>query len=135
VNVSRDGGKSFENRSTPQPLIDLEVDPDDPNRWIGSTADGLITSSDAGRSWRYRANTPNLRFAWPHSDTLYRLDPEGQVGISPDGGQHWQPRGSTGGDPQALFADSTDHLYAALSDGTIKESPDGGRTWTTRISP
>jgi hypothetical protein len=36
--------------------------------------------------------------------------------------------GSTGGEPQALFADDADHLYLALIDGTIKESGDGGRT-------
>jgi hypothetical protein len=135
VNVSRDGGRTFENRTTPQPLIDLEVDPDDPSQWIGSTADGLIASTDAGRSWRYREPTPNVRFAWPASDALYRVDPGGPVKLSADAGRLWEDRGSTGGEPQALFADGPDRLYAALIDGTVRESSDGGRTWSDRVAP
>ena len=55
--------------------------------------------------------------------------------FSADGGQTWQDRGSTGGEPQALFADSRDHLFVALIDGTVKESDDGGKTWTDRVIP
>jgi photosystem II stability/assembly factor-like uncharacterized protein len=135
VNVSRDGGRTFENRAAPQPLIDLEVDPDDPSRWIGSTADGLIASTDAGRSWRYREPTPNIRFAWPASNALYRVDPGGPVKFSADAGRSWEDRGSTGGDPQALVAGGAERLYAALIDGTIKASSDGGRTWSDRVAP
>jgi photosystem II stability/assembly factor-like uncharacterized protein len=134
VNVSSDGGETFENRTPPRPLVDLEVDPDDPARWIGSTRDDLIASSDEGRTWRQRETAPNARFAWPESDALYRIDPGGRVKLSPDGGRHWEDRGSTGGEPQTLFAESANHVYAALLDGTIKESADGGRTWTNRLA-
>jgi hypothetical protein len=134
VNVSRDGGKTFENRALPRPLVDLEVDPDDPSRWIASTSEGLIASSDEGRTWRPREDTPNARFAWPASDALYRIDPGGPVKFSTDGGRRWEDRGSTGGDPQALVAEGADQLYAALIDGTIKASTDGGRTWTDRLT-
>jgi hypothetical protein len=135
VNVSHDRGRTFENRRLPQPIVDLAVDPDDPSRWIGSTRDGLIASSDEGRTWRPHEPTPNARFAWPQSNALYRIDPGGQVKFSGDGGERWQDRGSAGGEPQALFAESADHLYAALTDGTIKESADGARTWTDRLIP
>jgi photosystem II stability/assembly factor-like uncharacterized protein len=134
VNVSRDGARSFEQRTPPAPLIDLEVDPGDPRRWIGSTAEGLIASEDEGQTWRQREAVPNSRFAWPESDALYRIDPGGPVKFSADGGRRWQDRGSTGGEPQALFAADRERLYVALIDGTVKESRDGGRTWTDRVS-
>jgi hypothetical protein len=135
VNVSRDGGKTFQTRVTPEPLVDLAVDPDNPGRWVASTQSGLIISSDEGRSWREREPVPNVRFSWAAADRLFRIDPGGPVKLSPDGGRTWQARGSTGGEPQALFSDGADHLYAALRDGTVKESRDGGATWTARVTP
>jgi photosystem II stability/assembly factor-like uncharacterized protein len=78
---------------------------------------------------------PNVRFSWPAGDRLFRVDPGGPVKLSPDGGRTWQDRGTTGGEPLALFADGPDHLYAALMDGTVRESRDGGATWTSRVTP
>jgi hypothetical protein len=135
VSVSRDGGTTFENRTPPAPLVDLEVDPQDPNRWIGSTAEGLLASRDQGRSWRPVEPVPNVRFAWPASDALYRIDPGGPVKFSADGGESWEDRGSTGGEPQAMYAEGRQHLFVALIDGTVKESRDGGRSWTDRVTP
>jgi photosystem II stability/assembly factor-like uncharacterized protein len=135
VNVSRDDGRTFELRVTPEPLIDLAVDPEDSSRWVASTQSGLIVSGDEGRSWREREPVPNIRFAWPAADSLYRIDPGGPVKFSGDGGRTWQRRGTTGGEPQALFADAPDHLYAVLIDGTVKESQDGGATWKARVTP
>lgn len=132
--VSRDGGKTFDIRVPPGALIDLEVDPQDPARWIGSTERELVVSSDEARSWRPVEPVPNIRFSWPASDTLYRIDPGGQVKMSSDGGETWEDRGSTGGEPQAMFAETRRRLYVALIDGTIKASDDGGRTWTDRVA-
>jgi hypothetical protein len=57
------------------------------------------------------------------------------VKFSAHGGQNWEDRGSTGGEPQAMFADSADHVVVALIDETVKESDDGGRTWTDLVTP
>jgi photosystem II stability/assembly factor-like uncharacterized protein len=133
--VSRDGGKTFDLRLTPAPLVDLAVNPQDPSHWIASTQNGLIASADEGHSWREREAVPNIRFAWPAADSLYRVDPGGPVKFSNDGGRTWQARGTTGGEPQGLFADAVNHLYAVLLDGTIKESQDGGATWENRVAP
>ena len=135
INVSGDGGKTFENRTPPLPVVDVAVDPDDPSRWIASTTEDLIASSDGGRTWRPGEPTPNVRFAWPVSDVLYRIDPGGAVKLSSDGGRQWEDRGSIRGEPQAIVAETVDHLYVALRDGTIKESRDGGRTWNDRLVP
>jgi hypothetical protein len=134
VAVSRDGGKTFEIRTPPQPVVDLEVDPEDPARFIASNAGGIVASTDQGESWRPVEPIPNVRFTWPASDALYRIDPGGQVKFSADRGRTWEDRGSTGGEPQSMFADGTRHLYVALIDGTIKESRDGGETWSNRVS-
>jgi hypothetical protein len=134
VAISRDGGKTFDTRVPPGALIDLEIDPQEPARWIGSTDRGLVVSTDEARTWRPVEPVPNVRFSWPASDTLYRIDPGGQVKRSFDGGETWARRGSTGGEPQALFAPTRRHLYVALSDGAIGESRDGGRTWTARVA-
>lgn len=135
INVSRDGGKTFQTSAPPEPIADLEVDPDRSDRWVISTATGLFTSANGGTAWRQREPVPYSRFAWPESDTLYRIDPGGPVKRSNDAGASWQNVGNTGGEPQALAAEDTDRLYAALLDGSIKASPDGGRTWSAILEP
>jgi photosystem II stability/assembly factor-like uncharacterized protein len=133
VYVSRDGGRTFQSRAAPLALVDLEVDPGDPERWVASAENGLYTSADEGRTWRQRDPTPNSRFAWEAADALYRIDPGGPVQRSRDGGTKWEKVGTTGGEPQAL-AVAGGVLYAALLDGSIHESRDGGRSWTERLA-
>jgi hypothetical protein len=135
ASISDDGGETFEERRTPDPLVDLEADPENPERLVASTQQGVIGSADGGQTWRELDRIPNVRFTWPEPDALYRIDPGGPVEFSPDGGQSWEDRGSTGGEPQAMFADGAEHLLVALIDGTIKESDDGGRTWTDLVTP
>jgi len=135
VLVSRDAGRTWETRATPEPLVDLAVSPADPGRWIGTTANGIFVSVDEGGTWRAIDPKANVRLAWPEEDVLYRVDPGGPVWVSADGGQTWEERGSTGGEPRELTAASADELYAALLDGTVLRSPDGGETWEKLITP
>ena len=76
---------------------------------------------------------PTSRFAWADDGTLYRIDPGGPVKVSTDGGQKWEDRGSTGGEPQAMTVDEDGKLYVALIDGTLKVSDDGGETFTDQV--
>ena len=132
VLVSEDAGRNWETRAAPMPLVSLEVDPADPRRWVGSTERGLFVTRDAGGSWRPNDPIPNIRLAWAESGDLYRIDPGGPVKVSSDGGETWEERGTTGGEPQAMTADG-ETLYVALIDGTVKRSTDGGQTFTDLV--
>ena len=134
VLVSGDEGKTWETRAAPLPLVALEVDPRDAKQWIGSTERGIFMSQDSGETWRQIDPTPNVRFAWAEDGTLYRIDPGGPVKVSTDGGDSWEDRGSTGGEPQAMTVDEGGKLYVALIDGTLKVSDDGGETFTDQVT-
>ena len=133
--ISRDGGKTFEPRVAPMALIDLAADPGDSKRWVATSESGIFVSVDEGRTWRQRDPTPNVRLAWRASDELYRIDPGGAVKVSADGGETWQDRGSTGGEPQALTFDDSGALYAATLGGEVQKSDDGGKSWTALVTP
>ena len=127
--VSRDDGEKFEPRVAPMALVDLAVDPGDPKRWAATSEQGIFVSLDEGRTWRQRDPTPNVRLAWPAPDQLYRIDPGGAVKVSADGGETWEDRGSTGGEPQALTVAEDGTMYAAELRGNVHRSDDGGATW------
>jgi hypothetical protein len=128
--VTDDGGRSFESRATPLALLDLEVDPRSPSRWIGSAENGLFTSEDGGDTWRPRETLPNIRLVWPASRWLVRVDPDGVVRESSDAGETWKEVGHVEGETQALAAVAPRTLYAADVEGVIRVSRDGGRTWS-----
>ena len=134
VLASDDDGKSWQTRTAPMPLVALEVDPGDGRRWIASTERGIFLSADAGETWRQQDPTPNSRFVWGESGDLFRIDPGGQVKVSTDGGQNWQDRGSSGGEPQAIALADDGKLYVALLDGTVKRSDDDGETFTDIVT-
>ena len=135
VLISRDGGKEWETRAAPRPLVDLEISPDDPRLWMATTADGVYVSRDEGGTWRAIDPTPNSYLAWPAGDKLYRHDPGGPMMLSTNAGESWEEVGNTGGEPQSLVAADPTTLYAILIDGTVKKSADGGATWTDHVTP
>ena len=132
--VSRDAGKTWNQRPIPGPLIDLAVHPQKPSRVVAATERGLITSADDGRTWRALRGNVGL-LAWPHRTRLLLVDGSGQVHASRDSGRRWSAIGDIGGQPAAFVAQTEQELYAALHDGTVKRSGDGGRTWSVRSAP
>lgn len=132
--VSRDGGRAWQQRTPPAPLIDLAIDPRDDERVIAATPDGLFASPNGGEGWRPLDAQRIGLLAWSSREVLYLIGGDGAVVASTDRGRSWEERGTIGGQPAAFVADAGD-LYAALADGTVTASADGGRSWTVRARP
>ena len=132
--VSRNGGRDWDDRDPPGPMLDLAIDPDNPSHIVASVEGGLVVSRDAGRGWRSLADGRLGFLAWPEPERLYMVDGAGRVSTSGDDGESWREMGSIDAQP-AAFAAASEELYAALPDGTIKRSSDGGASWTDRAAP
>lgn len=132
--VSKDGGRKWEKRVIPAPLIDLATDPTRSGHVIVAAEGGLFQSEDDARTWQAVGGAPGF-LAWPSERMLYLVDGAGTVSVSADAAESFTPVGEIGGEPAALVAEGRRQLYAALHDGTIKVSTDGGRTWAVRSSP
>jgi hypothetical protein len=133
IRVSADGGHTFETRTPPDAPLDVAFDAKDPARMVVTTAQGVFSSSDEGRSWRPRDGIPADQLAWAAPDALYRADPGGLVKVSADGGATWQDRGSVGPSVNELAVDGDGALYASVPGGEVKRSTDGGATWASLV--
>lgn len=126
--VSDDEGASWERREAPRGLIDLALDPADPDHVLAATQNGVLESSDGGARWRPLADAVGL-LAWPDPNRLFLIDARGRAQQSDDDGRSWESLGSIGAQPSALVADGPDEFYAARVDGAILASDDGGASW------
>ena len=129
--ISDDGGETWTEREPPAAVLDLAVDPDDPERLVAATEEGLAVSEDDGQSWKPLSGDLGL-LAWPDAERLFLINGVGDVQLSTDGGDRWRAIGKIGGQPAALTAASARELYAAVGDGSVLQSSDGGRTWDVR---
>jgi photosystem II stability/assembly factor-like uncharacterized protein len=131
--VSDDGGRAWEERVPPEPLLSLAIDPDDSDHIVVAGEKGIHSSSDAGRGWRPLGEEAGL-LAWSEAGGLFLARFDGSVAHSADDGRSWDTVGDVGGRP-AAFESAGEDLYVALHDGTIKRSEDHGRTWRLRSRP
>jgi photosystem II stability/assembly factor-like uncharacterized protein len=133
--VSGDGGRTWQARTPPGPLLDLAIHPTDPRHLVASTDNDLIESADDGRSWRPLRRQAVGLLAWPSPKQLVWIDGSGDVHSSENGGRTWRDGvGSIGAQPAAFAAHGSD-LYAARVDGNVVRSSDGGATWALRARP
>jgi hypothetical protein len=131
IQVSRDGGATWEARTPPAPPIDVVVNTADPQQWAVSTEQGTFISNDGGGSWRPRDTTFGARLIWPAKDALYSIDRNGGVRVSTNGGRSWDERGDVGGLPSEVSIGRQKELLVAVVGGKVRRSRDGGRTWST----
>lgn len=113
-------------------VVDLAVDPTDPDRVLATNPEGRVWAYDAGAGARPEelTGTPGLVFLdWPAPDLLVGLGADSQVHVSRDGGATWNSTGRVPGRPVALEA-TEDRWYAATEAGVFT-STDDGTTWTT----
>ena len=125
--------RSWERRSSVS-LLALAVDPRSPDRLAAGGREGVVLSSDGGRTWTLAEPAPAVAaLAWGETG-LWGIDASGAVLEGREGGAVWEQVGSLPGPPQALAVDGR-RLFAAVeeSDRTmIYDSADGGRTWRLR---
>lgn len=135
--VSADAGRTWETRST-LGLGDLAVSPGDPLTLLATTEAGLVRSGDGGRTWEQVPGAPPLAVvAWPSVESAYGVAADGVVQHSEDGGTTWAPRGTVGGEPEALAVPVLDDgttVYVAVSGRGILASEDGGVTFAVRYA-
>ncbi len=118
--------EEWETRSTID-LFGFAVDPDDPDRLLGAGPDGLVESTDGGRTWPPADGPPVVTLAWDGATGRWGIDQDGTVFHATDG-DDWEQVGELPGQPQALLA-TGEGLYAAAIDDTgatgIYRSTDG----------
>jgi hypothetical protein len=133
IMISSDRGRNWRKVSRPDVIVDLAVDPSDPQRVIVSERFLSFSSRDGGRRWS-ELGVGSMLLAWPTSKTLYAVVSEGEVWLSRDRGVSWAAVGELALIPIAFAAGSQGGLYAALSDGTILHSGQGGSGWNVRLA-
>jgi hypothetical protein len=131
--VSDDGGRSWEGRSAPEPLVSLVIEADDPETITASGARAVHRSEDGGRNWRPITNEGGLIASSPEGG-LVLINAEGLVLTGGEDGTALTRVSQVGGAPAALEGIG-DELYVAIHDGTVKRSTDGGRSWSVRSAP
>lgn len=132
LRASEDGGRTWEERSAPDGLIDLAIDPADGRGVLASTESGVRVSRDGGRTWKStQLDTPVL-LAWRVARRPAALSADGTVITSVDGGRTWRPGGRVTGQAVAFAADTSGALYVGRADGAVDWSSDGGRAWRPR---
>lgn len=125
-----DDGKRWQTRSEIG-LLSFAVDPDDPDHILGTAEQGVVVSTDGGRTWR-ATQAPRLAFlSWDGETGLWGASPDGTIHRSTDGGSNWERSGALPGAPEALLARG-ETLYAGVTEEGIFRSSDAGRTWQLR---
>jgi hypothetical protein len=132
--VSADSGRSWQQRELPAPAIDLAISPDDPERLVVATQNGLYGSVDAGSNWRSLAADRIGLLTWPDPGSLLMVDAAGKVMTSSDGGEQFKAAGTIGSPPEA-FGSGEGRVLASVDGGRVLASDDGGKNWTTVVEP
>ncbi len=135
--ASEDGGRQWEERGVPEPIVSLAVDPDAPQQLVASGERQLYRSIEGGRTWRPIGGPPGLVVRLPDGGAYENgiLVVDGQGAAWRFQGERWEQVGDIEGQLAALDTGAPGELIVALHDGTIKSSTDDGATWTVRATP
>lgn len=110
--------------------LDLAADPAGNDVLLATTAEGIVGSTDGGRTFRKADDSVQAFLSWPEEKSLFGIGMSGKLSRSKDGGKTWTPLATVpGGSPQALTAATPKHLLAATQAG-VYESRDGVKTFT-----
>lgn len=110
-------------------LLDIAVDPNEPDRVLATSYEGDLVSYRVGSAPVAMDEAPVLGIVdWSPGGDLVGAGRAGKIWVSRDAGKTWRPRGDIPGTVEALTV-KTATWYAATSDG-IYQSLDRGHTWT-----
>jgi photosystem II stability/assembly factor-like uncharacterized protein len=114
--------------------LDIAVSPADPAVILATTDEGVVRSSDGGKTFTQGQKPVMALLSWSTKDALYGIDMSGGLNRSTDGGTTWKKVSTVpGGRPQALTAVAAEHVLAATQTGVF-ESKDGGKTFKERLA-
>ncbi len=129
--VSGDSGRSWRRSAPPGAIVDLAIDPKDPDHVVVSGDRGLARSDDAGRTWKRLDEALTGLLAW--NSRLVLIDADGQVHASTDDGRRFVEAGNVGSQPAAV-ANAGERIIVALHDNSVHISADdGGHRWKLRL--
>ncbi|MFH9467157.1 F510_1955 family glycosylhydrolase [Streptomyces clavifer] len=136
--VSANEGRTWDRRAR-LPVGDLAAHASKQQEVWATTPDGLLISSDGGRTFRPLSQVPELvAIERPAADLLVALGADGKILNSSDG-RTWEARGGLPlpqqAKPTVLTAESATHLLAADTSDTVYESKDAGRSWRVLHRP
>lgn len=121
---------SWERRSTID-LFDFVVDRADESRVVGAAPQGVVQSTDGGRTWSPPTGPQLVGVTSASDGSLRGVDARGSIWSSEDGWA-WTEVGRIDGEPNAVLA-SGDWLWIATQiddlTTTIQRSDDDGDSW------
>lgn len=94
---------TWDTRSTLQ-LFGFAVSPTDPDHVVGASLDGVIDSTDGGRSWQPLDGPGPVALSWDPESGLWAVEPDGSVHRRRQAGSPWQQQGRLPGEPEAMLA-------------------------------
>ncbi|MBI1759617.1 MAG: glycosyl hydrolase [Actinobacteria bacterium] len=126
--------RTWQRRAT-VPMGAFAVSPTEADTILAVGRDGLMRSTDGGRTWLQVGDAPQFTvLTWDQSPEIWGGDLAGIVWRSTDGGTKWSRRGALPAPPEAL-ATHGGTVYAAVDGARILASTDGGATWQVTYSP
>jgi photosystem II stability/assembly factor-like uncharacterized protein len=136
LRVTSDGKSWTQGALTAEPRC-LASSPDG-SHVLATTNQGVLSSTDGGRTWVPLASAPPLFLvAWADAKTVVGVSTEGRLAISADAGQTWRTDLATVSDGQAMSArrDKAGQLeILVVSDTGVLQSRDDGATLTKLTS-
>jgi photosystem II stability/assembly factor-like uncharacterized protein len=125
---------TWEARNT-EPLVDVVVNPMDPDSLLGTGPSGLLRSSDGGRTWEPVPAEPMVLLHWSNNGLLWGVGPNGEIYSNYDQGVTWEPAIASVGASPTAFTAAGDKLFLAADDGRILSSDDWGWNWQEAFRP
>ncbi len=120
---------TWDSRSTVD-LFGFAVDPADPDHVVGASPEGLLDSTDGGRTWDPVESPGLVALSWDRGSGLWGVEPDGTVHRRQEASASWEEAGVLPGQPEALLArDGVLHAAALEDDVTGIYRSDDGATW------